>query len=145
MDTKQQLVNALVGLGSTITEAMDEIEGFVPCGHPALVVVEAANAITDGSDDAALIEQIEKVDGFIDHVAENRGVTAYHGLQIELAGAKAELFDEIRAVAALMKTAGVKNTQANEWVYRSLAAIRQGGAAATAQLENAGGIKAQLQ
>ena len=33
MDTKQQLVNALAGLGSTITEAMDVIEGFVPCGH----------------------------------------------------------------------------------------------------------------
>ena len=30
MDTKQQLVNALVGLGLTITEAMDVIEGFVP-------------------------------------------------------------------------------------------------------------------
>ena len=27
MDTKQQLVNALAGLGSTITEAMDVIEG----------------------------------------------------------------------------------------------------------------------
>lgn len=35
MDTKQQLINALAGLGSTITEAMDVIEGFVPCGHPA--------------------------------------------------------------------------------------------------------------
>ncbi len=30
MDTKQQLVDALAGLGSTITEAMDVIEGFVP-------------------------------------------------------------------------------------------------------------------
>lgn len=34
MDTKQQLVNALAGLGSTITEAMDVIEGFVPCDIP---------------------------------------------------------------------------------------------------------------
>ena len=41
MDTKQQLVNALAGLGSTITEAMDVIEGFVPCGHPALTVSNA--------------------------------------------------------------------------------------------------------
>ena len=31
MDTKQQLVNALAGLGSTITEAMDVIEGFEMC------------------------------------------------------------------------------------------------------------------
>ena len=46
MDTKQQLVNALAGLGSTITEAMDVIEGFVPCGHPALTVSNALVALT---------------------------------------------------------------------------------------------------
>ncbi len=57
MDTKQQLVNALAGLGSTITEAMDVIEGFVPCGHPALVVSNALNALTDGDDEATLAEQ----------------------------------------------------------------------------------------
>ena len=45
MDTKQQLVNALAGLGSTITEAMDVIEGFVPCGHPALTVSNALVAL----------------------------------------------------------------------------------------------------
>lgn len=145
MDTKQQLVNALVGLGSTITEAMDEIEDFVPCGHPALVVVEAVNAISNGADDATLAEQVEKVGGFIDHVAENRGVTAYHGLDIEQTGAKAQLFDEVRTVAALMKTTGVKNTQVNEWVYRSLAAIRKDDATAAAQLDKAADIKAQLQ
>ena len=144
MDTKQQLINALAGLGSTITEAMDEIEGFVPCGHPALVVVEAVNAISGGADDAVLAEQLETVDGFIDHVAENRGVTAYHGLVIELAGTKAELFDEIADVTALMKTAGVKNTQVNEWVYRGLAAINRDDAAVTNLLENAAEIKNQL-
>ena len=56
MDTKQQLVNALAGLGSTITEAMDVIEGFVPCGHPALTVSNALVAL-DTDDDAALAEQ----------------------------------------------------------------------------------------
>lgn len=50
MDTKQQLVNALAGLGSTITEAMDVIEGFVPCGHPALTVSNALVAL-DADDD----------------------------------------------------------------------------------------------
>ena len=145
MDTKQQLINALVGLGSTITEAMDEIEGFVPCGHPALVVVGAVNAISDGNDDAVLAEQLETVKGFIDHVAENRGVTAYHDLDVELTGAKADLLDEIRAVAALMKTAGVKNTEVNGWVYRSLAALRRDDKTVAAQLEKAAAIKSQLQ
>ena len=67
MDTKQQLVNALAGLGSTITEAMDVIEGFVPCGHPALTVSNALVAL-DADDDAALAQQLETVEGFIDHV-----------------------------------------------------------------------------
>ena len=75
MDTKQQLVNALAGLGSTITEAMDVIEGFVPCGHPALTVSNALVAL-DADDDAALAQQLETVEGFIDHVSENRGVSA---------------------------------------------------------------------
>lgn len=144
MDTKQQLINALVGLGSTITETMDEIEGFVPCGHPALVVTAAINAISDNVDDAALTEQLETVSGFIDHVAEHRGVTAYHGLDIELAESATELFNEIRTVAALMKTAGVKNVQANEWLYRSLAAIRQGKQTIKTQLDQTEAIKATL-
>lgn len=87
MDTKQQLVNALAGLGSTITEAMDVIEGFVPCGHPALTVSNALVAL-DADDDAALAQQLETVEGFIDHVSENRGVAAYHGIEVELAGAQ---------------------------------------------------------
>ena len=35
-----QLAGALVGLGGTIYQAMDEIDGFVPCGHPATVVID---------------------------------------------------------------------------------------------------------
>ena len=108
MDTKQQLVNALAGLGSTITEAMDVIEGF------------------------------------IDHVSENRGVAAYHGIEVELAGPKADLFAAIREVGALMQTAGVKNTQVNEWVYRSLAALNDSDDKAVEKLVEAPVIKAAL-
>ena len=84
MDTKQQLVDALAGLGSTITEAMDVIEGFVPCGHPALTVSNALVAL-DADDNAALAQQLETVESFIDHVSENRGVAAHHGIEVELA------------------------------------------------------------
>ena len=100
MDTKEQLVDALVGLGSTITEAMDVIEGFVPCGHPALTVSNALVAL-DADDDAALAQQLETVEGFIDHVSENRGVTAHHDVLVELAGPKADLLAAIREVGAL--------------------------------------------
>lgn len=143
MDTKQQLVNALAGLGSTITEAMDVIEGFVPCGHPALTVSNALVAL-DADDDVALAQQLETVEGFIDHVSENRGVSAYHGIEVELAGPKADLLAAIREVGALMQTAGVKNTQVNEWVYRSLAALDSSDEKAAEQLTEVPAIKAAL-
>ena len=143
MDTKQQLVNALAGLGSTITEAMDVIEGFVPCGHPALTVSNALIAL-DADDDATLAQQLETIEGFIDHVSENRGVVAHHDLFVELVGPKADLFAAIREVGTLMQTAGVKNTQVNEWVYRSLAALNDSDEAATEKLAEAPAIKAAL-
>lgn len=143
MDTKQQLVNALVGLGATITEAMDVIEGFVPCGHPALTVSNALVAL-DTEDDAALAQQLETVEGFIDHVSENRGVAAHHDLFVELVGPKADLFAAIREVGTLMQTAGVKNTQVNEWVYRSLAALNDSDEKAVDKLAEAPVIKAEL-
>ena len=143
MDTKQQLVNALAGLGSTITEAMDVIEGFVPCGHPALTVSNALVAL-DVDDDAALAQQLETVEGFIDHVSENRGVTAHHDASVELTGSKANLFAAIREVGTLMQTAGVKNTQVNEWVYRSLAALNDSDEKAADKLAEAPAIKAEL-
>lgn len=143
MDTKQQLVNALAGLGSTITEAMDVIEGFVPCGHPALTVSNALVSLgTD--DDAALAQQLETVKGFIDHVSENRGVAAHHDLFVELVGPKADLFAAIREVGTLMQTAGVKNTQVNEWVHRSLAALNDSDEKAADKLAEAPVIKAAL-
>lgn len=143
MDTKEQLVDALVGLGATITEAMDVIEGFVPCGHPALTVSNALVAL-DTEDDTALAQQLETVEGFIDHVSENRGVTAHHDLLIELVGPKANLFAAIREVGTLMQTAGVKNTQVNEWVYRSLAALNDSNEKAAEKLAEAPVIKAEL-
>lgn len=143
MDTKQKLVNALAGLGSTITEAMDIIEGFVPCGHPALTVSNALVAL-DADDDAALAQQLETVEGFIDHVSENRGVTAHHDVFVELAGPKADLLAAVREVGILMKTAGVKNTQVNEWVYRSLATLNDSDEKVAEKLAEVPVIKAAL-
>ena len=143
MDTKQQLINALVGLGSTITEAMDVIEGFVPCGHPALTVSNALVAL-DADDDAALAQQLETVEGFIDHVSENRGVTAHHDVFVEFVGPKADLLAAIREVGALMQTAGVKNTQVNEWVYRSLATLNDSDEKIAERLAEVPTIKAAI-
>ena len=43
-----------------------------------------------------------------------------------------------------MQTAGVKNTQVNEWVYRSLAALDSSDEKATEQLAESPTIKAEL-
>lgn len=77
-------------------------------------------------------------------MSENRGVTAYHGIEVELAGPKADLLAAIREVGALMQTAGVKNTQVNEWVYRSLAALNDSDEKAAEQLAEAPLVKAAL-
>ncbi|MFR2030003.1 MAG: hypothetical protein ACLS3M_00320 [Collinsella sp.] len=77
MDTKQQLVNALRRPGLNHYRSYGCHRGFVPCGHPALTVSNALVAL-DADDDAALAQQLETVEGFIDHVSENRGVTACH-------------------------------------------------------------------
>ena len=45
-----------------LPEAMDVIEGFVPCGHPALTVSNALVAL-DADDDAALAQRQETVEG----------------------------------------------------------------------------------
>ena len=114
-----------------------------PCGHPALTVSNALVAL-GSDDDSVLAQQLETVEGFIDHVSENRGVAAYHGIEVELAGPKADLFAAIREVGALMQTAGVKNTQVNEWVYRSLAALNDSDEKAAEQLAESPAIMAEL-
>ena len=122
---------------------MDTIEGFVPCGHPALTVSNALVAL-DTEDDKALDQQLETVEGFIDHASENRGVTAHHDVFVELTGPKADLLAAIREVGTLMQTAGVKNTQVNEWVYRSLAALNDSDEKAAEKLAEVPAIKAAL-
>ena len=77
-------------------------------------------------------------------MSENRGVAAYHGIEVELVGPKADLFAAIREVGALMQTAGVKNTQVNEWVYRSLAALNDSDEKAAEQFAESPAIKAAL-
>lgn len=114
-----------------------------PADIPPLTVSNALVAL-NADDNAALAQQLETVEGFIDHVSENRGVAAYHGIEVELEGPKADLFAAIREVGALMQTAGVKNTQVNEWVYRSLAALDSSDEKAAEQLAESPAIKAEL-
>lgn len=71
-------------------------------------------------------------------------MSACHDIEVELVGPKADLLAAIREVGALMQTAGVKNTQVNEWVYRSLAALNDSDEKAAEKLAESPAIKAEL-
>ncbi len=52
-DQKKQLAGAVIALGATITDAMDDVPGFVPCGTPAQVILDAISTYTNADDAAA--------------------------------------------------------------------------------------------
>lgn len=145
-DIKQELAGALAGLGATITEAMDQIEGFVPCGHPAAVITDALTSLKESDVAEELGEKVETVKGFIQHVSANRGVTAHESADVSaLSEAKAKLLDELQDVAARVKAAGTQLPEVNEALYRGLAAIKaEGDEAAQAALAKLAELKARL-
>lgn len=119
-----QLAGALVGLGGTITHAMNEIEDFVPCGHPASVVIDGLAALEADLPEDVLAERIESVRNFIQHVSEHRGVPAHAVADVsELSGSRKELFDYVEKIARKLKPKGGLHQNVNAWLYRSLAAI----------------------
>ena len=123
-----QLAGSLVGLGATITQAMDEIEDFVPCGHPASVIIDGLSALDKTLSDDQRNEHMNTVTGLIDHVSEKRGVPA-HSIadMVELGGIKTQLLGELQDVALAVKDKTNENQNVNAWIYRSLAAIERNG------------------
>lgn len=118
---KTELFGALCGLGGTITEAMNEIPGFVPCGHPAAVVLEALALCGDDTASAeAIAEQTEVVRGFIEHVSEHRGVSAHAGRKAPLGAAEQKVADKLIDDAITADAADPDQAQS---FYRALAAL----------------------
>lgn len=146
-DIKNELSGALAGLGATITEAMDNIEGFVPCGHPAQVVTDALDKLKNSEAAEELGSQVENVKGFIQHVAANRGVTAHDSADTsELSEVKAKLLDELQDLGGKIKQAGTHMPEVNEQLYRGLAAIKsEGDEAAKVALEKVAEAKEKLE
>lgn len=121
LDNKKELFGALCGLGGTITEAMNEIQGFVPCGHPAAVVLEALEVCGDDlATDLKITEETETVQGFIKHVSEHRGVSAHAGRMDELSADEAALAEKLIVAAPETDAA---DPDAAQMFYRALAAI----------------------
>lgn len=142
-----QLAGALVGLGATISQAMDEIEDFVPCGHPSAVVIDALASLDSSLADDERREQLDAVTGLIDHVSEKRNVPA-HSIydMMELGGIKTRLLGELQDVAVIARNKKELDSRLNAWMYRSLAAIeRSGNLEAAARMAEVQSIKAAVE
>lgn len=121
-DQQSQLAGTIVALGATITEAMDDCPGFVPCGTPTQVIVRAINTL--GSEDPhELAQQTQTVAGFVQHVAGHRGVHAHAAADVtNLPQDQQQLMQEMLDFASKTDVADITPDKA-AWLYRSLASL----------------------
>lgn len=120
MSTAQdQLAGALIALGATITDAMDAAPGFVPCGTPSQVIIDALNTYA-AADNAAIAQTTPRILAFVEHVSSHRGVAAHEPAAV--AGDGAEPFQKVLAFAAKADPASVTPDEAT-WLYRTLASL----------------------
>lgn len=125
-EMQSELAGATVALGATITAAMDDAPGFVPCGTPAQVVIDALNAAGAAEPEADLPQRVAQVRGFGEHVSDRRGVPAHAGTDVTaLSPAGRQLLDALLAFAA-SANAETLSADATSWLYRSLAALEVG-------------------
>ena len=141
-----QLAGALIGLGGTITQAMNELEGFVPCGHPASVVIDGLVSLDANLTEGELAEKTETTCGFIEHVSEHRGVPAHAVADAtSLSTTRRELLDNLESVAKKLQPKGGLHQNINEWLYRSLAALEGDNEAVALQLAEANVMNAAVE
>lgn len=138
-----RLAGALVGLGGTISQAMDEIEDFIPCGHPATVVIDGLASLQARLSDEELNEKTESVCGLIDHVSKKRGVPVHSVANVEeFSGSKKELLARLADVACQLQTKEATHQNINVWLYRGLAALEGDGDTAMSILAEANAMEA---
>jgi hypothetical protein len=123
---QNELANATIALGATITAAMDDVPGFVPCGTPAQVVTDALRAASAPEESAGISEQVDQVRSFVEHVAGHRAVPAHEGTDpAELSADGSKLLDALFGFAS-SPLASEPSPQQTEWLYRSLGALESG-------------------
>lgn len=123
-NSREELTGALVGLGATITEAMNEIEGFVPCGNPAAVTNSGLIMLKSYASEEEIAQQTHAIEAFIDHVSEHRGVTAHEVANTSaFVVVKTELLSALSATALSLQAVDDHQPEIMEWVYRSLASL----------------------
>lgn len=138
-----RLAGALIGLGGTISQAMDEIEDFIPCGHPATVVIDGLASLQARLSDEELNEKTESICGLIDHVSEKRGVPVHYVANVEeFSGSKKELLARLVDIARQLQAKKATHQNINAWLYRGLAALEGDGNAAMSMLAEANAMEA---
>lgn len=124
---KTTLTGSLIGFGGTVTHAMNEIEGFVPCGNPAAMVTKGLVLLGSEADDALFQKQITITQNFIEHVSDHRGVPAHAVADASaLMPEQNALLDDLVEVARAMESVDEHHPEVFEWVYRSLASLEPG-------------------
>ncbi len=124
------LLAELCGLGATMTNAMEAVPGFVPCGHAFGVVVEGLYASVACGSAAELDELIAAVHDRSEHVSAHRGVDA--GAVAEPAAATPEaalLLAALRGMAAdayCAMSLGRMDDEADVLLANALAALGAG-------------------
>ena len=112
-----QLAGALVGLGGTIYQAMHEIDGFVPCGHPATVVIDGLASLQARLSDEELSKKTKSVCGLIDHVSEKRGVPVHSVANVkEFSSSKKELLARLADIACQLHAKEATHQTINPWL-----------------------------
>ena len=143
------LAGALVGLGGTITNAMNADPEFVPCGRPAGIVMTNVAALDATMPASELNERVMQVLALMEHVGEHHGATvagaydasALSPVKESLLGALIELTGA--ALPALER--GVNDREVSAYFYRSLAAVAADDAAAEGQLSKLSSIMERAQ
>lgn len=121
------LTGALVALGGTITNAMNDDPEFVPCGRPAGIVMGNVQALGLNLSDEEYAARASQVLALADHVGD------HHGAKVEpaydasaLSPVKEQLLDALIELSATTLPAlerGINDRQVSAFFYRSLAAI----------------------
>lgn len=121
-EQQKRVAGLIVALGGTITAAMDDAPGFVPCGTPTQVILSAISTLEKGNE-TELAQEEQTLEGFIQHVAGHRGVTPHTTANLEhLTPAQEQVVQHIRDFAATADAENVTPESASS-LYRDLASL----------------------
>lgn len=140
------LANALIGLGGTITNAMNDDPSFVPCGRPAAFVMGNLAALGENLPDAEFAARAQQTAALAEHVSDHHGARLASPYAGELTPVKRELLNsliELTGITLASLEGGAFSPEINAYLYRSLAALAVDDDAATAQLAQLADITAK--